>query len=143
MRGVAVLLVVLSHAGLTAVAGGYVGVDVFFVLSGFLITGILLKEARHEGKVSIARFYGNRAKRILPVGTLVLVVTALAGAWTLNLVRARSLFDDLTAAALFVANWRFALRETAHFPPGGTPPAGSPHLGAPGRGTFQLSLALV
>jgi peptidoglycan/LPS O-acetylase OafA/YrhL len=118
MRGVAVLLVVLSHAGLTAFAGGYVGVDVFFVLSGFLITGILLKEARHEGKVSIARFYGNRAKRILPVGALVLVVTALAGAWTLNLVRARSLFDDITAAALFVANWRFAIGETDYFSQG-------------------------
>jgi peptidoglycan/LPS O-acetylase OafA/YrhL len=118
MRGVAVLLVVLSHAGLAAVAGGYVGVDVFFVLSGFLITGILLKEARHEGKVSIARFYGNRAKRILPVGALVLIVTALAGAWTLNLVRARSLFDDITAAALFVANWRFAIGETDYFAQG-------------------------
>ncbi|MFL6131340.1 MAG: acyltransferase family protein [Nocardioidaceae bacterium] len=118
MRGVAVLLVVLSHAGLAAVAGGYVGVDVFFVLSGFLITGILLKEARHEGKVSIARFYGNRAKRILPVGTLVLVITAFAGAGTLNLVRARSLFDDITAAALFVANWRFAIGETDYFAQG-------------------------
>jgi peptidoglycan/LPS O-acetylase OafA/YrhL len=118
MRGVAVLLVVLSHAGLAALAGGYVGVDVFFVLSGFLITGILLKEARHEGKVSIARFYGNRAKRILPVGALVLVVTALAGAWVLNVVRARSLFDDITAAALFVANWRFAIGETDYFAQG-------------------------
>ena len=61
LRAVAVLLVVLSHAGLGGFTGGYVGVDVFFVISGFLITGLLLREARRTGRVSIPRVYARRA----------------------------------------------------------------------------------
>ena len=123
MRGLAVLLVVLSHAGISSLAGGYVGVDVFFVLSGFLITGILVREASREGRVSIGRFYGNRAKRILPVSALVLAVSTVAGSLILNEVRARTLFDDIQSAAIFVANWRFALTETDYFSSSAPPSA--------------------
>src|SRR6516162_2074063 len=66
MRGLAVLLVVLFHAGLAGVAGGFVGVDVFFVISGFLITGLLLRERDRTGSVDLWRFYARRARRILP-----------------------------------------------------------------------------
>ena len=68
LRAVAVLLVVLAHAGVGFLAGGFVGVDVFFVLSGFLITGLLLAEARDHGSVSLIEFYVRRARRILPGG---------------------------------------------------------------------------
>ena len=78
LRAVAVLLVLLDHAGLAFLSGGYIGVDVFFVLSGFLITGILLKEQERSGRISLPRFYARRARRLLPAGSLVLVVTVLA-----------------------------------------------------------------
>src|SRR5205085_2417109 len=83
LRAVAVLLVVLDHAGVPYLRGGYVGVDVFFVLSGFLITGFLLAEAERRGSVSLAGFYARRARRILPAAVLTLLVTAGAGAASL------------------------------------------------------------
>src|SRR5688500_10705078 len=83
LRAVAVLLVVLEHAGVGVISGGYIGVDVFFVVSGFLITQILVREASASGKVSLAKFYSRRARRILPASTLVLLVTSLVAALTL------------------------------------------------------------
>ena len=77
IRSVAVLLVVLNHL-FGWPRGGFVGVDVFFVISGFLITGLLLREGEKTGKVSIADFYRRRARRILPVALLVLAVTVTA-----------------------------------------------------------------
>jgi peptidoglycan/LPS O-acetylase OafA/YrhL len=77
LRALAVLLVVADHAGVELVAGGFVGVDVFFVLSGFLITSLLAREVATRGHVSIAGFYARRARRILPAATVtVLVVLA-------------------------------------------------------------------
>src|SRR4051795_3931016 len=70
LRAVAVLLVVLDHAGLPVLQGGYVGVDVFFVLSGFLITGLLLAGAEKRGRISLTDFYIRRARRILPAAAL-------------------------------------------------------------------------
>ena len=77
LRGVAVLAVVLYHAGVGVTGGGYVGVDVFFVISGFLITGILMRELRATGRVAFAAFYGRRIRRLLPASVLVLVVTVV------------------------------------------------------------------
>ena len=62
LRAIAVLLVVLAHAGVPFLAGGFVGVDVFFVLSGYLITGLLLADALQSGRVSLVRFYVRRAR---------------------------------------------------------------------------------
>src|SRR3954471_17234722 len=76
LRAVAVLAVVLFHAGVSRIAGGFVGVDVFFVLSGFLITGLLWREVGPSGRVRAARFYAARARRLLPAAITVLVVTA-------------------------------------------------------------------
>jgi len=76
LRAVAVLLVVAFHAGLD-VPGGFVGVDVFFVISGFVITGMLLRELQHTGRVSFAEFYARRVRRILPALALTVTVVAL------------------------------------------------------------------
>ena len=79
LRAIAVTLVVLSHLGL-GFSGGYVGVDVFFVISGFLITRQLMNEFNRENRLSFLGFYARRAKRILPAATIVIVGTVL-GLW--------------------------------------------------------------
>src|SRR5688500_8787042 len=84
LRAVAVLLVALGHAGVGFLDGGFVGVDVFFVLSGFLITGLLLAEARKHGSVSLLGFYARRARRILPAAALTLLATEVAAYFLLN-----------------------------------------------------------
>lgn len=80
IRALAVIPVVLFHAGIPGAAGGFVGVDVFFVISGFLITRILLEELE-AGRFSFLQFYGRRVRRLLPAFLLVLTVTSLLGAW--------------------------------------------------------------
>jgi len=80
LRGVAVLLVLLYHAGLPGITGGYVGVDVFFVLSGFLITGLIVRELETSGTVRLATFYARRARRLLPAAAVVLAATMVASA---------------------------------------------------------------
>jgi peptidoglycan/LPS O-acetylase OafA/YrhL len=121
LRAVAVLLVVLAHAGLGFVSGGFVGVDVFFVLSGFLITGLLLAEARAHGSVSLLEFYVRRARRILPAAALTLLVTNVAAFLLLNFVRAREAVHDSLDAAAFAANFRFATRGVDYFAQGDPP----------------------
>eukprot|EP01032_Pedospumella_encystans_P000310 gene310-biopygen273 len=76
LRAVAVLTVLAAHAGVAFLPGGYVGVDVFFVISGFLITQLLVTEASRSGRVSLSGFYARRARRILPAASVVLVATA-------------------------------------------------------------------
>jgi len=115
LRAVAVLLVVLSHAGLTAVAGGYVGVDVFFVISGFLITTLLVRELATTGRISLTRFYARRAVRLLPASTVVVAVT-LAGAWLwLSPVRIAEYAGDALASAGYAVNIRLAVAGTDYF----------------------------
>jgi peptidoglycan/LPS O-acetylase OafA/YrhL len=121
LRGVAVLLVVLGHAGIGFLRGGYVGVDVFFVLSGFLITGILLSRAARHGYVSLSDFYVRRARRILPAAALTLVATDIAAYHLLNFVRARQAVSDSIWASLFAANIEFARRGTDYFAQGQPP----------------------
>ncbi len=72
LRAIAVLPVIMFHAGITAFRGGYVGVDVFFVISGYLITGIILEDLK-QGRFSILRFYERRARRILPALFLIIL----------------------------------------------------------------------
>jgi peptidoglycan/LPS O-acetylase OafA/YrhL len=108
LRAVAVTLVVVYHAGWHPFGGGFVGVDVFFVISGFLITGLLADELRRDGTVSLARFYGRRARRLLPLSTLVLAVTAVTFLLLLSPLYRGALAGDVRAAALYVGNWHFA-----------------------------------
>jgi peptidoglycan/LPS O-acetylase OafA/YrhL len=106
------LAVVFYHAAFPGLTGGFVGVDVFFVISGFLITGLLWQELMTTGTVRLGRFYGARARRLLPVGITVLAVVVVASAWWLPPLRARSVLVDALASALYAGNYRFALRGT-------------------------------
>jgi peptidoglycan/LPS O-acetylase OafA/YrhL len=115
LRAVAVVLVVAFHAGLGPLPGGFIGVDVFFVISGFLITSLLVDEVRATGTISLTDFYARRARRILPAACLVLVVTAIAGGLVLPDLDQPALADDIRSAALFVANWHFAALSTDYF----------------------------
>ncbi|MBU2663395.1 acyltransferase [Actinoplanes bogorensis] len=108
LRAVAVLLVVLFHAGVPGVAGGYIGVDVFFVISGFLITSVMLREVRRTGGLSLIDFYARRARRILPAAAVVLVATLLASYHWLGFLRGDEIAGDVGWSALFAANFRFA-----------------------------------
>jgi peptidoglycan/LPS O-acetylase OafA/YrhL len=121
LRALAVLLVVLDHAGVPYLRGGYIGVDVFFVLSGFLITSILLAGATKRGYVSFVDFYTRRARRILPAAALTLVATTIAAYYLLNYVRAKEAVWDTFWASLFAVNIRFAHQGTDYFAQGQPP----------------------
>ncbi|HEY8081375.1 MAG TPA: acyltransferase, partial [Acidimicrobiales bacterium] len=108
LRALAVVLVVLFHCGVTWFGGGYVGVDVFFVISGFLITGLLLREHEKRKTVSIAGFYARRARRILPAGMLVIIATIVWSYHTVNFVDYATYAIDGKWASLFAANIHFA-----------------------------------
>lgn len=110
LRAVAVGLVVLYHVGVPFVPGGFVGVDVFFVISGFLITGLLLRELERTGRISLLNFYARRAKRLLPAAGIVLVATALLVRIVESAVDWRTFGGDIAAAAGYVINWRLAER---------------------------------
>ncbi len=112
LRAVAVIAVMAYHAGVPGLAGGFVGVDVFFVISGFLITSQLLREATSRGTVSIPRFYARRAKRLLPAAGVTLVATALLCWAFVPRTRWQTWGGDIAASAGYVVNWRFANQAT-------------------------------
>ncbi|MFI5893118.1 acyltransferase family protein [Actinoplanes sp. NPDC051513] len=112
LRAIAVTLVVLSHAGISTFAGGYVGVDVFFVISGFLITTLLLKELNKTGKVSLPGFYARRAIRLLPVSTVVVVATLVATWLFVPATRFKSISLDALSSTFYGINWRLAYEGT-------------------------------
>jgi len=115
LRAAAVMLVALAHARVPHLAGGYVGVDVFFVVSGFLITGILATSVPERGWRALVDFYARRARRILPAAALTLVVTDLVAYVLLNFVRARAAISDSLWASAFAANIRFARDGSDYF----------------------------
>ena len=115
LRAVAVLAVVLFHARVPGVGGGYIGVDVFFVISGFLITGLLWREVSTSGTVRLSRFYGARARRLLPASALVGVVTVIASAVLPPPLQVRDVIHDGIACALYVGNMWFVLQSTDYF----------------------------
>lgn len=121
LRAVAVILVVLYHSQVTAVHGGFVGVDVFFVLSGFLITGLLLKEHSQRGRVSILGFYARRTRRILPAAMTVIVLTVAASYLIQNFFAYGDTAQDGRWASFFVANFHFISVQTNYFDLGNPP----------------------
>ncbi|WP_343233474.1 acyltransferase family protein [Streptomonospora sp. PA3] len=104
LRAVAVALVLVYHVDHDLLPGGYVGVDVFFVISGFLITSLLLREARGSGRVALGAFYVRRIRRILPAAGLVLAVTGLVSLWALPSPRLAETARELVASAFYVEN---------------------------------------
>jgi peptidoglycan/LPS O-acetylase OafA/YrhL len=123
LRAIAVLTVMWFHAGLGGLTGGFAGVDIFFVISGFLITGQLVREVEASGRIPLPRFYARRAKRLFPAAATVLVATAVLTWLALPRVTWRDTGGDLVAAAAYVVNWRLAARsvdylatDTAHSP---------------------------
>ena len=112
LRAVAVIAVVLYHAGIPGFGGGFIGVDVFFVISGFLITGLLWREVATTNTVALGRFYGARARRLLPAAATVGIATALVVAVVRPPLQARSVFLDGIACALYAGNYRFAMHGT-------------------------------
>jgi peptidoglycan/LPS O-acetylase OafA/YrhL len=112
LRAVAVLGVVLYHAHVGLLHGGFAGVDVFFVVSGYLITGLLWDELQRRGRVNLGGFYGRRARRLLPASVLVVVVTAIAARHLLPPLQTPSVAKDGLTSALYVANYRFAFAQT-------------------------------
>ncbi|WP_067440648.1 acyltransferase family protein [Nocardioides jensenii] len=115
LRAIAVGLVVLAHSHFPFFDGGFVGVDVFFVLSGFLITGLLINESERSGRISIPGFYARRARRILPAATVVLVAVTVFVALTEPLTRLKVVADDALWSAIFLANVHFADIGTDYF----------------------------
>jgi peptidoglycan/LPS O-acetylase OafA/YrhL len=115
LRAVAIVFVVLYHAGLRRAGGGFLGVDVFFVLSGFLITGIIVDEIASSGTLSLVNFWARRARRLLPAATFITLVVLVANAVLL------SPFDQITRAetakafAVYASNILFAVRSTDYF----------------------------
>ncbi len=110
LRALAVTLVLVYHAGLP-VRAGFIGVDVFFVISGFLITGLLLTELERTGRVSWLHFVGRRIRRLLPAAVLVLVVVCAVAFVVVPGLRRREVGYDVMAAATYVVNWVLARRE--------------------------------
>ncbi len=121
LRAVALLAVLGFHAAVPQLAGGFVGVDVFFVISGYLITGLLVREAIGTGRINLAEFFSRRARRLLPSAALVLAVVALLGAWLTAPLRRTDLEYDVLASALSGANWRFVAQQTDYLAAGRDP----------------------
>lgn len=115
LRGIAVGAVLLSHAGVPLASGGYVGVDVFFVISGFLITGLLVRELERSGTISIPRFYARRVRRLLPLAALVLATVVVLSQLAFSPVTNELVAKDVLAAAVYVVNWRFVSQAVDYF----------------------------
>ncbi len=108
LRAVAIGVVLLFHAGVPHTEGGFIGVDVFFVISGFLITGLLVREWSTNGHIDLLVFYARRFRRLLPAALIAIVATTVAAWFVLSELRFPPVAGDAAAAALYVSNIRFA-----------------------------------
>src|SRR5215213_168725 len=115
LRAVAVATVVVCHYWPDALPGGFIGVDVFFVISGFLITSHLLREVERTGTIGLAGFWARRARRILPAALLVLLVCALGTLAWVSEVHAPQFFAEIRASVLYVQNWQLAASAVDYF----------------------------
>ena len=120
LRAVAILLVVAVHARIPGLAGGFVGVDVFFVLSGYLITALLVQEIKNTGDLNFAGFYARRLRRLLPALFLMLISVGLLGWLLLPFPLQFRQVDAAGNAALWLSNFFFAFSNLGYFSPGAT-----------------------
>nr|WP_172798263.1 acyltransferase family protein [Mycobacterium sp. GA-1285] len=120
IRAVAVALVLADHGGIPGVDGGFLGVDVFFVLSGFLITSLLLDEHARTGRIRLRDFWIRRARRLLPA-LLVMVLAVIAARGFFSTEAIANLRDDAVASFFWVANWAFVAQHTDYFSQGAPP----------------------
>ena len=121
LRGLAVVVVVLFHANLAGLVGGFIGVDVFFVISGFLISGLLLRERERTGRIGMLQFYARRIRRLLPAAIVALIATLVVALNVVAPLDRPTVGLDGGAAALSIANIRFALAEGDYFASVGAP----------------------
>ncbi|HLI83425.1 MAG TPA: acyltransferase family protein, partial [Bryobacteraceae bacterium] len=117
LRAIAVLMVVAFHCGLPGFPGGFAGVDVFFVLSGYLITGLLVAEIRETGELALLQFYARRVRRLLPAAALTLATTLLIGAAILAPQEVIFAGRAGRAAAVYLSNVFFAINAADYFAP--------------------------
>jgi peptidoglycan/LPS O-acetylase OafA/YrhL len=115
LRTVAVGLVVLFHCGLTTFAGGFVGVDLFFVLSGFLVTSILWAEVAETGRLRFGGFYSRRVRRLLPAAVVVIGITSAFFVLVAPVTRRLPWVADAQSALLYFANWHFLEQGNDYF----------------------------
>ncbi|MEL7130018.1 MAG: acyltransferase, partial [Pseudomonadota bacterium] len=108
LRGVSVLLVVFYHAWPKSLPGGFIGVDVFFVISGFLITRLLVAEVIDTGRINYGRFLVRRVRRLWPTFALVVIASFLVGYLILGTDAYIALAEAALASLFFVSNWYFA-----------------------------------
>lgn len=114
LRGLAVLLVVLFHADLGWMSGGFLGVSIFFTLSGYLITSLLLAEQEESGRLDLRAFWSRRLRRLAPASLVTIVLVVLLAAWLSTPAEAARLRGDAVSAALYVSNWRFVFAEYSY-----------------------------
>ena len=112
LRAIAILLALVYHAGIPPFSGGYVGIEVFFVISGFVITGLLLRERDSSGHTSLRNFYGRRARRIIPMATLVVIVTVIATYHSIGTLVGHETAVDGAWSAVFLANVHYQATDT-------------------------------
>jgi peptidoglycan/LPS O-acetylase OafA/YrhL len=115
IRAIAIGLVLLAHAGVPGFAGGFIGIDVFFVLSGFLITGLVVREIEKTGRVSLKKFYARRARRLLPMAALVLVFIGICAIAIYPIKDQVETGRQIVGAALYFVNWIYAAEQVDYF----------------------------
>ncbi|MET0838444.1 MAG: acyltransferase family protein [Marmoricola sp.] len=121
LRAVAVLLVVLFHLWPHRIPGGYIGVDVFFVVSGFLITSLLVREVDRTGTVSLTNFWARRIRRLLPAAYVVLIASAIGVVTLVPRTLWQQFLGEILGAGLYVENWVLALSSVDYLSADGAP----------------------
>lgn len=107
LRGVAVILVIIFHSGLNWLPGGFLGVSVFFTLSGFLITSLLINECENSGRINLKAFWGRRLRRLAPASLVVIAGVVGLASWLSTSIEASRIKGDAISATLYFSNWRF------------------------------------
>ena len=121
LRALAVLLVIVAHASVPHLGGGYIGVDVFFVISGYVITGLLRRQPDVPIRKNLGGFYSRRIRRIVPASSVVLIATVVGAYAWLGAPTGVPLLTDVRWAEFFGANWRFIQTGSGYFIPGVPP----------------------